>query len=84
MPAGVPGAGAGLSARTLNPHCPNALPPTMLGAALESPNCAAGRLLKQIRFRPTRLLPSSLPSGSLVVLPTNETLRRTWSRNEPT
>ena len=84
MPAAVPGAGAGLSARTLNPHCPNALRPTTVGAAPESPNCVAGRLLKQIRFRPTRLLPNSLPSGSLVVLPMNVTLRATWSRNEPT
>jgi len=50
-------------------HSPSALPPTTSGAPVESPNCTWGELPKQIMFRPTVFVVSSLASGSANALP---------------
>jgi len=50
-------------------HSPSALPPTTSGVPVESPNCTWGELPKQIMFRPTVFVVSSLASGSANVLP---------------
>src|ERR1700722_16182372 len=79
--------GAGLSLWTFNPHCPPPPPPTMLGAAPPSPNCTVAtppaELPKQAMLPLIKLLPTSIASGSAMVLLTMEVLPPTWTLSVP-
>src|ERR1700678_2040638 len=75
---GKPGTerGDGFWSRTLKPHSPVALPPTLLGRPLLSPYSTAGLFPEQTRLPQTTLDTVSLPSGA-VVLPVSIRLPRT-------
>src|SRR5580704_3984198 len=78
---------AGFSTWTLKPHCPVAQPPTMLGAPPPSPNCTVetppAELPKQFMFPLIKLLPTSMASGSAMVLLTMLVLLPTWTLSVP-
>src|ERR1700689_229013 len=79
--------GAGFGCNTLNPHCPRANPPTVLGAAPPSPNCTPAvppsELPKQVMFPLMTLLPISIASGSPMVLLFHAALPPIWTRSDP-